>query len=364
MGLDVVAGLTLAAIAVPEQMATARLGGFAPQVGFFAFIAATLAFAAFGSNRQLSVGADFDHHAHLRRQPGGHGGAGSPHYADLAASLALIVGAFLLLGGLLKLGWIADLLSRPVIIGFLAGISLHIVLSQAPTVLGLPEGAGDVYHRMAALWLQRGGFNILTLAIGLGVLAITWAAERLDARIPGALIALVGATMATAGLGLERRGVAVLGHVTAACRTQHPAPRPGKRPAAGRAGDGDRPGGDGADRGGDPLLRSRRRRSGRGRRLYRRRRRQRPGRLRRRLPVNASPPRTASVAASGGRTQFAGLTAALAVLALAASGRPCWRTCRPRRWAGSCCSSPCGSSTPASFSTSCAAPGPSSPWRR
>ena len=323
LGLDVVAGLTLAAIAVPEQMATARLGGFAPQIGLFAFIAATLAFAAFGSNRQLSVGADSTITPIFGGSLAAMAAAGSPQYAQLAASLALIVGAFLLLGGLLKLGWIADLLSRPVITGFLAGISLHIVLSQAPTVLGLPEGNGDIYHRLAALWLQRAGFNVITLAIGLGVFALTWAAERLDARIPGALIAVVGASLATAWLGLERRGVAVLGHVTGGL-PHVGLPRLGLEdglPLIGlgmvialvvmvqtaavtrsyEAGDGD------PDVDGDYIG------VGVASALA--------GFIGA-FPVNASPPRTATVAASGGRTQFAGLTAALAVLALVGFGTP------------------------------------------
>src|ERR1035437_4521456 len=129
---DLFAGLTLAAIAIPEQMATARLGGFAPQIGFFAFLAGSLAFAVFGSNRFLSCGAD------STITPIFAGGlallavSGSPEYAVLAAALALMVGLLLLAAGIFRLGWIADLLSIPVPIGFLAGISVHILISQMP----------------------------------------------------------------------------------------------------------------------------------------------------------------------------------------------------------------------------------------
>src|ERR1700722_9163714 len=101
---DLVAGLTLAAIAIPEQMATARLGGFSPQIGFFAFLAGSLAFAVFGSNRSLSSGAD------STITPIFAGGlallavSGSPEYAALAVVLALMVGAVLVVGGIFRLG--------------------------------------------------------------------------------------------------------------------------------------------------------------------------------------------------------------------------------------------------------------------
>src|SRR3981081_4010206 len=120
---DHAAGRTLAAIAIPEQMATARLGGFAPQIGFFAFMAGTLAFAAFGSSRLLWVGADPTITPIFAGSLALLAASGSPEYAGLAGALALLVGAILIVGGIIRLGWIADLLSRPIITGFLAGIS-------------------------------------------------------------------------------------------------------------------------------------------------------------------------------------------------------------------------------------------------
>src|SRR5579864_5707711 len=138
LGADLAAGLTLAAIAIPEQMATARLGGFAPQLGLFAFVAATLAFAAFGASRVLSAGADSTITPIFAGTLAALAAMGTPHYAALAAALALMVGAMVALAGLFRLGWVADLLSRPVITGFLAGIALHIAISQAPVILGLP----------------------------------------------------------------------------------------------------------------------------------------------------------------------------------------------------------------------------------
>jgi len=213
---DLFAGLTLAAIAIPEQMATARLGGFTPQIGFFAFLAGSLAFAVFGSNRFLSCGAD------STITPIFAGGlallavSGSPEYAVLAAALALMVGLLLLAAGIFRLGWIADLLSIPVTIGFLAGISVHILISQMPVILGLPAPGGPMLQRIASLAGHLNEANPFTLGIGLGVLVVIAASERIDARIPGALIGLALASAAVVLLGLESLGVTVLGAVSVA----------------------------------------------------------------------------------------------------------------------------------------------------
>src|ERR1700726_4765460 len=212
---DLFAGLTLAAIAIPEQMATARLGGFAPQLGFFAFLAGSLAFAAFGSNRFLSCGAD------STITPIFAGGlavlvaSGAPEYQALAAALALMVGLLLVFAGIFRLGWIADLLSIPVTTGFLVGISVHILVSQLPGILGVQAPGGAMLHRMASLAMHLNETNPFTLLIGVGVLAIIALSERVNARIPGALIGLALASAAVVLLGLESRGVSILGAVSA-----------------------------------------------------------------------------------------------------------------------------------------------------
>src|ERR1700684_617948 len=131
---DLFAGLTLAAIVIPEQMATARLGGFAPQIGFFAFVAGSLAFAVFGGNRFLSSGADSTITPIFAGGLAALAATGSPDYATLAAALALMVGLMLAAAGIFCLGWIADLLSIPVTIGFLGGISAPLLISLPPAI--------------------------------------------------------------------------------------------------------------------------------------------------------------------------------------------------------------------------------------
>ncbi len=211
---DLFAGLTLAAIVIPEQMATARLGGFAPQIGFFAFVAGSLAFAAFGSNRFLSSGADSTITPIFAGGLAALAATGSPDYTTLAAALALMVGLMLTVGGIFRLGWISDLLSVPVTIGFLAGISVHILISQLPGILGLPAPEGPMLERLARLAEHLGETNVFTLVIGLGVLAVIALSEQIDARIPGALIGLALAAAAVVLLHLENRGVSVLGVIS------------------------------------------------------------------------------------------------------------------------------------------------------
>jgi MFS superfamily sulfate permease-like transporter len=319
---DVIAGLTLAAIAIPEQMATARLGGFPPQLGFLAFVAGSLGFALIGGNRFLSCGADSTITPIFAAGLALLAAAGSPEYQPLAIALALLVGSFLILSGVFRLGGIANLLSTPVTVGFLAGIAVHILVSQMPVVLGVKAPDGPMLQKIWLLAQHAGGANLNTVAIGLGVLAVVAASETINAKIPGALIGLVGATVAVITAGLESKGVGVVGNVPATL----PAPQlPDigaeqwaklipisllitivvmvQTAAVTRSfpSEPDKP----ADVDRDFL--------GVG-----------AGSLMACLfgafPVNASPPRTGIVVETGGKTQGAGLVAAAIVMALAAFG--------------------------------------------
>ncbi|MDX8477827.1 SulP family inorganic anion transporter [Mesorhizobium sp. VK24D] len=208
---DLAAGITLAAIAIPEQMATARLGGFGPEIGFFAFAAGSLAFALFGANRHLSVGADSTITPLFAGGLALIAASGSQHYLALAAMLALMVGLLVALSGIFRLGWIADLLSVPVTTGFLAGISVHIVVSQLPGLLGLPPESGETVRRIGEIVASLHLANPWSATLGLGVFALVFIAERISARIPAALIGMVLATLAVIVFDLKNRGVELLG---------------------------------------------------------------------------------------------------------------------------------------------------------
>lgn len=319
---DLMAGLTLAAIAIPEQMATARLGGFAPQIGFFAFMAGSLGFAMLGSNRFLSCGADSTITPIFAGGLAAVAAAGSPQYQALAIALALMVGVMLIASGAFRLGGIANLLSVPVMVGFLAGISVHIIVSQLPGVLGLAAPEGPTLDRIGVLARQLGHANAYTICIGFGVLAVVFLSEMASAKIPGALIGLIAATLAVIGAGLEDKGVKVVGAVPGALpMPTFPTLAPEQwvrlvplafviavvvmvqTAATTRSfpSDPDRP----ADVDRDFLG------AGTGSVL---------AGLFGAFPVNASPPRTGIVAETGGQSQLAGLAAALIVLALLAFG--------------------------------------------
>ncbi|MDE2198782.1 MAG: SulP family inorganic anion transporter [Rhodospirillales bacterium] len=211
-GGNVLAGLALAAIAIPEQLATARLGGLAPELGLLAFVIGTLIFAVAGSNRLLSVGADstiapiFAGALALLAAPG------DPRYAGLAALLALLVGLLLTLAGVLRAGWIADLLSIPVTVGFLAGVSAHILIGQLPTILGVPGGHGYLLAELFTTLRQLPQARPVAAGLAGFVLLCALASERFAPRLPGALIGLIGAAIAVRLLGLH---VAMLDAVVA-----------------------------------------------------------------------------------------------------------------------------------------------------
>jgi len=208
---DLIAAMTLAAIAIPEQLATARLAGMAPMAGLFAFAAGTFGFAAFGANRFMSVGADSTIAPIMAGALVALAVPGSVQYAGMAATLALLVGLVLLLARIARMGWIADLLSIPVTTGFLAGISIHIIVGQLPSILGIEAIHGSLVEQFADVVGRARHFRVGPLTIGLGVLVLSQIAERVNPRIPGALIGLVAGALAVKLFALDRHGVAVLG---------------------------------------------------------------------------------------------------------------------------------------------------------
>ena len=138
---------------------------------------------------------------------------GSPHYLALAALLAVMVGVAVALAGLLRLGWVARLLSIPVITGFLAGISVHIALSQLPALLGIAAAHGSLWEEARGLAQNIGGFNLFAFVLGAGALAVVVGCERIDFRLPGALIAVVLASLVVALSGPAASSVVTLGNV-------------------------------------------------------------------------------------------------------------------------------------------------------
>ncbi len=219
---DVLAGLLLAAIALPEQLATARLAGLPAQAGLVAFLAGSLGFALLGANRVVSVGADSTIAPIFAGGLAALAVAGLPPYPQLAALLALMAGAVLILAALLRAGWIADLLSIPVTTGLLAGIAVHIVVGQLPALFGIAEPAGTLPARLLRIAAAVPGLNPFALAIGLGTAAAMLAAERWMPHLPGALLAVLAAAGVVAAFGLRGQGVAMLAALPPGMPYPHP----------------------------------------------------------------------------------------------------------------------------------------------
>ena len=169
---DIAAGLTLLVIAVPEQLATSRLAGMPPITGFYAFVAGTVLFALLGSNPQMSVGGDSTIAPLFAAGVSALALTGSPRYVDLVPILAVMVGLMVLLVAVLRLGWIAEFLSTPIVSGFLSGVAVIIIAHQLPDFLGLPATSGTNQHRVAYVLTHLNEVNGWSLAIGAGVLAL------------------------------------------------------------------------------------------------------------------------------------------------------------------------------------------------
>jgi SulP family sulfate permease len=211
---DVLAGLTLVSIALPSQMATARLANVPAVVGLDTFIVGSLLYALLGTNRQLSVGADSTIAPVLATGVATVAVVGSAQYATSMALTAVMVGLVLVVVGALRLGWIAEFLSTPVITGVLAGIAVEIVARQLPVILGIPAGGTTTIGRVHQTIDHLGHTNGWSVGIAVGVLTVIVVAQRASRRLPGALLALVLSICAVEIFGLAtHHGVTVLGPV-------------------------------------------------------------------------------------------------------------------------------------------------------
>jgi sulfate permease, SulP family len=210
---DLFAGLGVAAYLVPQVMAYATLAGLDAVVGLWACLLPLVIYAVVGSSRLLSVGPESTTAvmtaAALAPLAAGDAGA----YAALAAFAAVVVGVLCLAGGLLRLGMVAALLSRPVLIGYLAGVAVLMISGQLGSLFGVEaDGDGPLAEIAAALGLL-GQADPATTAVGLGVLVVLLVGSRRWPQLPWPLLAVLAATLATAALGLEQRGVSVVGAV-------------------------------------------------------------------------------------------------------------------------------------------------------
>ncbi|MHB1906686.1 MAG: SulP family inorganic anion transporter, partial [Acidimicrobiales bacterium] len=211
---QVLAGVTLLAIAIPEQLATSRLAGAPAFFAMIAFIVATLVFVAAGSNPVVSVGADSTIAPLFAVSLARLAPFGSTGYLEVVAVTAVTTGIVLSIIGVARLGWIADFLSAPIVTGFLGGIGLIIIVHQLPDALGVAAGGSSIYQRLHVVASELGHLSAWSVALALGTLALLVVGERVNARLPWALVAILVASALSVTLSLSHHGVVELGAVT------------------------------------------------------------------------------------------------------------------------------------------------------
>ena len=212
---DVVAGLSVAAVALPVGVAYAQLAGFNPAVGLYASILPLAAYALFGTSRQLIVGPDAATCALVAAAVAPLAGGDQELYLSLSVTLAFLAGVFCIGASFLRLGALADFLSKPILVGFLNGIALSIVLGQIGKIFGFSIAAGGIVPRLLEFAFKLGLTHGPTLAVGAGTFVVLAAASRWLRRLPAALVAMAVAAAAVKLLGLEALGVQTIGAVPA-----------------------------------------------------------------------------------------------------------------------------------------------------
>ena len=208
---DVIAAAAVWAVLVPEGIAYASLAGMPPATGLFAALAPLLAYAVFGTCRQLTVGPSSAIAAYSAAAVAQVALGDPTRFIALSALLALLVGVLLLVAGLARAGFIADFFARPVLTGFVAGLALVIGVGQLSKLLGVEGGGTGFFGKLADLIPQLGGASLLTLAIGVASLAIIFALRAYAPKVPAMLVVVALGIAAVAAFDLQDHGVAIVG---------------------------------------------------------------------------------------------------------------------------------------------------------
>ena len=220
---DFLAGLTTAAVVVPKAMAFATIAGLPLHIGLYTAIVPMAVYAVLGTSRPLSVSTTTTIAILTAAQLGRSVPDGDPAaLIAAAATLSLLVGALLALAALLRLGFIANFISDPVLTGFKSGIGLVIVVDQLPKLLGVHFEKTGFFRDLLALARQLPEASVPTVVLGVALLGLLVAVEHLAPRAPAPLVAIAAAIGASALLGLDAMGVATVGHVAGGLPTFTP----------------------------------------------------------------------------------------------------------------------------------------------
>jgi sulfate permease, SulP family len=210
---DLLAGITLAAMNIPQALGYTRIAGTPVVTGLYTLLLPLVAFAIFGSSRYLVVAADSATAAILAGGLAGMATVGSARYVGLAGLVALMTGGYLILARLLKLGFLADFLSQTVLVGFLTGVGFQVGIAVLGEMLGVETHSRRTVGQLAEVIRGLSGLRLLALGISVAVVACILICRRLAPKLPGPLIAVAGATAASFALDFAGHGIRVIGAI-------------------------------------------------------------------------------------------------------------------------------------------------------
>ncbi len=210
---DLLTALTILAVIVPQGLAYGELAGLPPVAGLYAALVPLLLYPVFASSRRLMVGPESGLAILTATALAPLAAAQTSRYAALAAMLALLMGAIMILGGIFRLGVLADFLSRPVLIGFMNGVAVILVASQLPRLFGISVHAESTLGKIWGVITNLGETSWRTLVLGLALIGVLALTARLGPKVPGALVALVLGGAAVVALDLAQKGVSIIGVV-------------------------------------------------------------------------------------------------------------------------------------------------------
>ncbi len=210
---EALAGLTLAALGIPEVLGYARIAGMPVVTGLYTMLLPMAVFAVLGSSRHLVVAADSATAAILAAALSGLAALGSEHYVRLAGLAALLTGVMLLVARLARLGFLANFLSRTVLVGFLTGVGIQVAAGQLPDMLGVTAAGKQTLPKLLEVARALPHAHGLDLAISIGVIAIVLTARRITRWMPGPLMAVIIAIGVSRAADLASHGVALVGPV-------------------------------------------------------------------------------------------------------------------------------------------------------
>ncbi len=210
---DVIAGVTVAALALPSAMAFAELAGVPVSAGLYALLLPVVAYAVFGSAPRVVVGPEGTVALLVATALAPLAATGSAEYAALAAMLALLVGLVFFVARLVRLGWIADYFSQAVLVGYITGVAVVLILGQISKLVGISSDEDGAIRETLDIVRHLGDASGATVVVGAVSLGLLVVADRISKRIPGALVVVVLGIAASWALDLAAEGVAVTGPV-------------------------------------------------------------------------------------------------------------------------------------------------------